>query len=94
VFTRVVRFTDVSAERVEAVTARIKAAGGPPDGVKITKLQFLYDADQRTVLSLQHFETAEDMAEGGRILSAIDTGETPGSRASVDACEVLMEMEA
>ena len=43
---------------------------------------------------LQYFPTAEDMEEGGRVFSAMDPGETPGARASVDMCEIALEVEA
>ena len=38
-------------------------------------------------------EKAEDMEEGGRVFSAMDPGETPGTRASVDMCEIAIEVE-
>ena len=37
---------------------------------------------------------AEKMQEAGRILEAMDSSETPGTRASVDQCEVKVEAEA
>jgi hypothetical protein len=43
---------------------------------------------------LQHFETAEDMAAAARIFDAMDASETPGRRASVDACEMKLDMTA
>jgi hypothetical protein len=43
---------------------------------------------------LQYFPTAEDMEAGGRVFAAMDASETPGTRASVDMCEVKIEMEA
>ena len=89
-YVRVVRFTDVSAERVEAVLARIKEDDGPPPGVRSTGLEMLLDEAQGTAVVLQYFETAEDMAEGGRVFSAMDASETPGTRSSVDVCEVKL----
>jgi hypothetical protein len=38
VFVRVVRFSDVTAERVETLVARIDAEGGPPPGVPIVSV--------------------------------------------------------
>jgi hypothetical protein len=38
-YERVVRFTDVSAERIEQLVARIDEAGGPPPGVKTSGLR-------------------------------------------------------
>ncbi len=88
---RAVRFTDVSAERIEALVARIEAADGPPPGVPSTGLTLLYDESQRTAVVLQHFETAEDMSAGAEAFSAMDASETPGARSSVDMCEVKLE---
>ena len=67
VFVRVVRFTDVSAERIEGLLARIREADGPPPGVPTTGLRFLLDEAQGTAVSLQFYATAEDMAAGADI---------------------------
>jgi hypothetical protein len=93
VYVRVVRFTDVSAERVEALLARIDESGGPPPGVPATGLKMLFDESQGTAVVLQYFETAEDMSAGAQAFSAMDSSETPGTRASVDMCEVKVERQ-
>ena len=93
-YVRVVRFTDVSAERIEQGLARIKEAGGPPPGVSSTGLRILFDEAQGTAVVLQHFATAEDMEAGAKVFAAMDPSETPGTRASVDACELKLELEA
>jgi hypothetical protein len=41
-FVRVVRFTDVSAERMESMLTRISEAGGPPEGITTTGLKVLF----------------------------------------------------
>jgi hypothetical protein len=92
VHVRVVRFTDVSAERVDALLARIDAQG-PPPGLPIASLKILFDEDQNTAVVLQYFETADDLAAGAQAFSAMDASETPGTRASVDMCEVKLEVE-
>ena len=43
---------------------------------------------------LQYFATAEDMDAGAQAFSAMDVAETPGTRASVDMCEIKLEVEA
>ena len=91
-YVRVVRFTDVRPDRIEATLARIKESDGPPPGVSSTRLQMLYDSEERTAVVLQHFDTAEDMAAAARIFEAMDASETPGTRASVDACEVRLDI--
>ena len=93
-FVRVVRFTDVVPERVDALSQRIEREGGPPPGVAMKSATFLLDAAQGTAVSLQFYETAEDMAAAHNTMSAVDAGETPGRRASVDMCEVKMELKA
>ena len=90
-YVRVVRFTDVNAERVKELVARIEEAGGPPPGVPTTGVTMLLDEAQATAVVLQYFETAEDMAKGAQAFSDMDPGETPGTRASVDMCEAKLE---
>jgi len=92
-FVRVVRFTDVSAERIEALLARIEESDGPPPGVPSTGLKMLYDEDQGTAVVLQYFATAEGMDAGAQAFSAMDAAETPGTRASVDMCEIKLEVD-
>jgi hypothetical protein len=92
VYVRVVRFTDVTAESVERLLARIKEAGGPPPGVTSPRLEFLLDEAQGTAVGLQYFETVEDMYAAAQVLGAIDPSETPGTRASVDMCERKLEL--
>jgi hypothetical protein len=92
-YVRVVRFTDVSAERMEGLLARIEQSNGPPPDVPSTGLNVLFDEAQGTAVILQHFATAEDMDAGAKVLSAMDASETPGARASVDTCEVKLELE-
>ena len=91
-YARVVRFTDVNAERIEQVLAGIREAGGPPPGVSVSRLQMLTDADQGTAVVLQYFDSAEDMAEAARVFEAMDSSETPGTRVAVDSCEVKLDI--
>ncbi len=92
-YVRVVRFTDVTAERIEALRARIEESGGPPPDVPTTGLKILFDERQGTAVAMQHFETAEDMEAGARAFSAMDASETPGTRVSVDMCEVKLDRD-
>ena len=93
-YVRVVRFTGVTAERIQAVLQQIDEAGGPPPGVPTTGLKLLFDQAQGTAVVLQYFATAEDMDAGAQAFSAMDASETPGTRASVDMCELKLEMKA
>ena len=90
-FVRVVRFTDVTAERVKGLVAQIEEAEGPPPGVNTTGIQLLFDEAQGTAVVLQLFDSAEDMRVGGEVFAAMDPGETPGTRASVDVCEIKLD---
>jgi hypothetical protein len=93
VYVRVVRFTDVSAERIAGLLARIEESGGPPPDVPTTGLKMLYDEAQGTAVVLQYFATAEDMDAGAKAFSEMDAAETPGTRASVDMCEIKLERQ-
>jgi hypothetical protein len=91
---RVVRFTDVDVERMRSLRERLDERGGPPEGARVSAVQFLFDESQRTVVVIQHFASREDMEEGARVFDAMDPADTPGTRASVDACELLAELHA
>jgi len=90
-YVRAVRFTDVSAERMQELLARIEESDGPPPDVPATGLKILFDNSQGTAMVLQYFESSEDMETGAQVFSAMDPSETPGTRASVDMCEVKLE---
>jgi hypothetical protein len=93
-YVRVVRFTNVSAERLEGLLARIKESDGPPPGVPSTGLKILFDESQGTAVVLQYFASAEDAEAGGKVMGAMDASETPGTRDSVDVCEMRLELTA
>ena len=91
-FVRVVRFTEVTAERVDSLVATIDETG-PPPGVAIKKLQLVYDEAQGTAVVLQYFDTEESMRAGAETFAAMDRSETPGTRVSVDTGELKIERE-
>jgi hypothetical protein len=91
---RVVRFTGVDAERLETMLSRIKESDGPPPGVPATGINVLFDEAQGTATVLQYFANADDMAAGAKVMGAMDPSQTPGTRASVDECELKLEREA
>ena len=93
-YVRVVRFTGVDSERVAALKERVVQNEGPPEGVPSTALKVLLDEEQGTAVVLQSFDSMEDLKTGEAVLSAMDPGETPGTRESVDRCEVMMEVSA
>ena len=89
---RIVRFTDVDADHLAGRLEEAEAREGPPVDIPATKVQILHDANQRTAVVIQVFETADDMAAAEAALEAMDPGETPGTRASVDRCEIKAEL--
>ena len=93
-YVRVVRFTDVSSERLRDMQSRIEQSDGPPEGVPATGIQLLVDESQGTAVVLQFYDSAEDMETGARGFAAMDPADTPGTRASVDACELRLERRA
>jgi hypothetical protein len=92
-FVRVVRFTDVDPQRLEQLVGEIDSAQGPPPGIKATSLQILVDADQRTSVVLQFFDSADDMRASEAAFDSMDASETPGTRASVDRCELKADLK-
>lgn len=93
-FARVVRFTDVTPDRINEIRARIEEDDGPPPGVDSTGMQLLVDETQGTAIFVGLFETEDKLREAGAVLEAMDSSDTPGTRASVDNCEVVLERNA
>jgi hypothetical protein len=87
-YARVVRFTGVTPERLSEVVARVEESDGPPPGVDSTGFQLLVDEGQGTAIFVGYFETEEKMREASAVFEQMDSSETPGTRASVDLCEV------
>ena len=52
----------------------------------------LFDSEHGTAVVLQHFDTAEDMVAAARVFEAMDASETPGTRRSVDTCQVKLDI--
>jgi hypothetical protein len=92
-YVRVVRFTGVNRERLEELLGRIEESDGPPQGIPMTGMRILLDEEQGTAVVEQQFASAEDMEVGGRVFAAMDSAETPGTRASVDMCELKLELQ-
>lgn len=89
-YARVVRFTDVDPDHLAERLAETRE--GPPVDIAARTIQILHDADQRTAVVIQLFETADDMAASEGPLDAMDPGDTSGTRASVDRCEIKAEL--
>jgi hypothetical protein len=91
---RVVRFTDVTAERIDEVIARVEENDGPPEGVDSTGMKLFYDESQGTAIFVGFFENEEKMRAADEIFRQMDASDTPGTRASIDQCEVKIERDA
>jgi len=93
-YARVVRFTDVSPERIAQIVAAVEESEGPPPGVDSSGFQLLADEAQGTAIFVGYFETEQNMQDASAVFEAMDASETPGTRASVDLCEVKAEETA
>lgn len=91
-YARVVRFTDVDPDHLAGRLAEAEDRQGPPVDIPAKGVQILHDADQGTAIVIQLFEAADDMAAAEAALDSMDPGDTPGTRASVDRCEVKAEL--
>lgn len=91
-YVRVVRFTDATSERIQQLVSRIEESSGPPPGVPSSGLQLLFDEAQGTAVAIQLFDTAEDMRTGDETLRAMDASDTPGTRVSIDMCELKLDL--
>lgn len=90
---RVVRFTNVDPDHLSQRLAESeKRGGGPPVDIPAKGVQILHDPDQGTAIVIQLFEDADKMAEAEAALEAMDPSDTPGTRASVDRCEIKAEL--
>src|SRR4029078_10705386 len=88
---RVVRFTDVSPEQIDAVVTRVEESEGPPPGVESSAMKLFYDSAQGTAVFVAFFETEQQMRDADAIFQQMDASDTPGTRASIDRCEVKIE---
>lgn len=90
---RVVRFTDVSRDRIDGIKREIEESGGPPPGVDAKAIRVMYDGGQSTAVVVIFFEDEEALRAASETFDQMDASETPGSRASVDLCEVVSEID-
>ncbi len=90
---RIVRFTDVSAERIAELVAEIERDDGPPPGVESAGMKLFYDDAQGTATFIAFFETREKLDAADAVFEQMDPGDTPGSRASVDRAEVKLDRD-
>jgi hypothetical protein len=87
---RVVRFTDVDTAQIDRIKNNV-ANNEPPEGMPPTKLQIVLDESQGTAAVVQFYESEADMQKADEVMNAMDSSDTPGTRASVDKGEVVVE---
>src|SRR5260221_13863921 len=87
-YVRTVRFTDVSAERMQELLARIEESDGPPPGVPATGLKILFDGAQGTAEVFPKFGKAGDIEAGRQAFNATDSSEAARTRATGEKGEV------
>lgn len=93
-YARVVRFTDVTPEQISNMVSRVEESDGPPPGVDSSAMKLLFDADQGTAVFIGFFDTEQQMRDADSVLRDMDASDTPGTRASIDQCEVKIERSA
>jgi hypothetical protein len=52
----------------------------------------IVDSDERTAAVIQLFEAADDVSAAEGAFDAMDPADTPGTRTSVDRCEIKAEL--
>ena len=92
-YARVVRFTEVAPERIAEIVSQVEASDGPPPGVDSSGFKLFVDEAQGTAVFVGFFETEEKMRDASAVFDQMDSSETPGTRASVDLCEVKVERD-
>jgi hypothetical protein len=88
---RVVRFTDVTPDRIREIVDAVEKSDRPPPGVDSSGFQLFVDEAQGTAIFVGFFETEQKMRDASAVFEQMDSSETPGTRASVDLCEVKAE---
>ena len=89
-YARVVRFTEVTAERVSEIVGQVEESA-PPPGVDSTGFELFVDEAQGTAIFVGYFETEQKLRDASAVFEQMDPSETPGTRASVDVCEVKVQ---
>jgi hypothetical protein len=92
-FARVVSFEGVDGDRVAQVASEVEN-DPQPDDIPATEILMLHDPGAKRALVIMFFETEDDYRRGDATLDAMEPGDTPGQRASVDRFEVAFRRTA
>jgi hypothetical protein len=91
-YVRITKFTDCDPERVRETVSRVEELDGPPEGVPSSGVKVVVSEDERTLIFIGFFETAEDLRTGDQVLRDMDPpGGVPGTNAGVDMGEIRVE---
>ncbi len=90
---RVVAFDGVDSGRMAQLKQRLESEPRPDD-LPATEIMILHDAEKSRSLAVVFFENEADYAAGDAALSAMDRGDTPGNRVSVDRYDVVVRATA
>ena len=85
-YARVVRFTDVTPERIAEIVSGVES-GEPPPGIDFAGMELFADDAQGTAVFVGYFDTEEKMRAADEAFDQMDSSKTPGTRASIDLCE-------
>jgi hypothetical protein len=93
-FARVVTF-DADSAALDALVNEINSAGAPPPGVPAKRITVLTDRANGKVMVAIRFGSEEDLRTGAATLEGMSPpSDANMRRVSVDAYEVVLEMEA
>jgi hypothetical protein len=86
---RVVSFEDIDSQRIAQLKSEIED-GEKPEGLPATEMMILHNPENDSALAIVFFDNEEDYQTGDAFLSAMPTGDTPGTRTSVTKHEVAV----
>ena len=92
-YARIVRFTDINRQRIDELKGQIESGEAAPEGMPSGQIRMFIDESQGTAGVVMFFDSEEDMRKADEVLNQMDSSDTPGTRASVDQGEVLIEAQ-
>jgi hypothetical protein len=93
-YARVVRFTEVTAERISEIVAQVEESEGPPPGVDSTGFELFVDEAQGTAVFVGSFGTEQKMRDASAVFEQMDPSETPGSGPPLTSARSRYNVEA
>lgn len=81
----------IPRQPIDEIVAQVEESEGPPPGVDSTGFELFVDEAQGTAIFVGHFDTKQKMRDASAVFEQVDPSETPGTRASVDLCEVKVQ---